>query len=55
MGEKETENLFVNCSGGQMSRQGVWKVLKSYAKKAGIETDITPHMIRNSYTKAHLR
>lgn len=55
MGEKETECLFVNCSGGQMSRQGVWKMLKSYAKKAGIETDITPHMIRNSYAKAHLR
>ncbi len=55
IGEKETECLFVNCSGGQMSRQGVWKVLKSYAKKAGIETDITPHMIRNSYAKAHLK
>lgn len=52
-GEKESECLFLNCSGGQMSRQGVWKVLKSYAKKAGIETEITPHMLRNAYIKAH--
>lgn len=52
-GEKHCDCLFLNCSGGQMSRQGVWKVLKSYAKKAGIETDITPHMIRNAYVKAH--
>lgn len=55
VGEKETDCLFVNCFGGQMSRQGVWKVLKSYAQKAGIETEITPHMIRNSYAKAHLK
>lgn len=53
VGEKQSDCLFVNCSGVQMSRQGVWKVLKSYAKKAGIETDITSHMIRNSYIKAH--
>lgn len=55
LGEKEMECLFVNCSGGKMSRQGVWKVLKAYAKKAGIETEITPHMIRNAYIKAHLK
>lgn len=53
IGEKQSDCLFVNCSGAQMSRQGVWKVLKTYAKKAGIETDITPHMIRNAYAKAH--
>lgn len=52
-GENESDCLFVNCSGGQMSRQGVWKVLKAYAKKAGIEAEITPHMIRNAYIKAH--
>lgn len=51
--ENESDCLFLNCSGGQMSRQGVWKVLKSYGKKAGIKTEITPHMIRNAYTKAH--
>ena len=51
-----TENediLFTNCNGQPMSRQGFWKVLKQYAKRAGIETDITPHTLRHSFA-AHL-
>lgn len=45
--------LFTNCSGKPMSRQGFWKVLKSYATSAGIEKDITPHTLRHSFA-AHL-
>ncbi len=45
--------LFTNCSGQQMSRQGFWKLIKYYAKKAGIEADITPHTLRHSFA-AHL-
>lgn len=47
------ETLFVNCSGLPMSRQGFWKLIKYYAKKAGIEADITPHTLRHSFA-AHL-
>lgn len=32
----EEEALFVNCNGKPMSRQGFWKIIKSYAKRAGI-------------------
>ena len=49
----EEDTLFTNCSGQPMSRQGFWKVLKQYAKRAGIETDITPHTLRHSFA-AHL-
>lgn len=48
-----SEYLFTNLKGSQMTRQGFWKLIKSYAKKAGINKDITPHMIRHSFA-AHL-
>lgn len=50
---KEEEILFVNCSGKPMSRQGFWKLIKTYAAKAGITSEITPHTMRHSFA-AHL-
>jgi len=41
--------LFLNNRGKPFSRQGFWKMLKSYAKKAGIKKRITPHIIRHSF------
>lgn len=45
----DTGLLFLNCQGKPMSRQGFWKVLKSYASAAGIEEDVTPHTLRHSF------
>ena len=50
---KSSEVLFANCSGQPMSRQGFWKLIKHYAKKADIKADITPHTLRHSFA-AHL-
>lgn len=49
----EEKALFVNVSGERMSRQGFWKLIKSYQTKAGIEKTITPHTLRHSFA-AHL-
>lgn len=46
---KDSPYLFSNCQGTAMTRQGFWKIIKYYAAKAGIEKDITPHMIRHSF------
>ena len=50
---KSGDYLFANVKGEPMSRQGFWKIIKYYAKKAGIDKDITPHMIRHSFA-SHL-
>lgn len=41
--------LFVNTRGGKLSRQGFWKILKTYALKAGVSTRLTPHTLRHSF------
>ncbi len=53
LADPSSEYLFANCSGQSMSRQGFWKLIKYYAKKAGITADITPHTLRHSFA-AHL-
>lgn len=50
---KGSDYFFVNCTGGAISRQGFWKIIKYYGEKAGIEEDITPHTLRHSFA-AHL-
>ncbi len=47
--ENSVENLFVNCSGTKMTRQGFWKIIKQYASAANIQKDITPHTLRHSF------
>lgn len=49
----ESEYLFTNIKGEPMSRQGFWKLIKAYAKKAGIEEDVTPYTLRHSFA-AHM-
>jgi len=41
--------LFLNRSGKNLTRQGVWKIIKKYGLIAGISKTITPHILRHSF------
>lgn len=51
--DRESEILFLNYSGGAMSRQGVWKLIRRYGEEAGIRKEVTPHSLRHAFA-AHL-
>ena len=46
--------FFLSCAGGQMTRQGLWKIIRTCGSKAGIRA-ITPQTLRNSFAVSVLR
>jgi integrase/recombinase XerD len=46
--------LFVNQRGRPLTRQGLWLIIKSYAKAADLGPDITPHTLRHSFAAHRL-
>lgn len=47
--KQDVEFLFVNISGEPISRQGIWKILKYYEKKANFKKELSPQILRNSF------
>jgi integrase/recombinase XerD len=45
--------LFLNQRGQQLTRQGMWLIIKEYATRAGLNYEVTPHMLRHSFA-AHM-
>lgn len=43
------DTLFISRTGKGLTRQGFWKIVKRYARKAGIHKPITPHTLRHSF------
>lgn len=46
---KDEDALFLNHRGQQLTRQGLWLIIKAYAKKAKLSGDVTPHTLRHSF------
>lgn len=44
-----TEHLFLNQNGLVMTRQTFWKILKTIGQNAGIQHDLSPHLLRHSF------
>ncbi len=46
--------LFLNHRGEQLTRQGLWLIIKVYAKQAGLKSTVTPHTLRHSFAAHQL-
>ena len=47
--ETPSSPLFLSRLGKKISRQGLWKIIKYYARKAKIKKEIWPHSLRHSF------
>ncbi len=46
--------LFLNHRGQQLTRQGLWLIIKAYAKQAKLSAEVTPHTLRHSFASHKL-
>ncbi len=49
LARKPVSFLFLNRFGAAFTRQGLWKMIRDYGKKAGILKPISPHVLRHSF------
>ncbi|MFZ9018082.1 MAG: site-specific tyrosine recombinase, partial [Ilumatobacteraceae bacterium] len=44
----DAEAVFLNRSGGRLSRQGAWLVVRKYGERVGLGDRLSPHVLRHS-------
>lgn len=49
LGKRSNVYLFLAQGGRALSRQSIWKMVKSIVKKAGVRKKVSPHTIRHSF------
>jgi integrase/recombinase XerD len=46
---RRSQAVFVTARGSGMTRQGFWHAIKRHARAAGIEQNLSPHVLRHSF------
>lgn len=46
---ERTDAIFISQRGKRLTRQGIWKLLNKHVINAGIQKDITPHVLRHTF------
>lgn len=46
---KTGSELFISQRGGAISRKTIWRLVKQYAEKAGLDPSVKPHLLRHSF------
>ena len=52
--DKNETALFLNHRGQQLTRQGLWLIIKAYAKQTSLSSSVTPHTLRHSFASHKL-
>lgn len=52
--DKDVQALFLNHRGQQLTRQGLWLIIKAYADEANLGDGVTPHTLRHSFAAHRL-
>jgi len=47
--ERQTDFLFPTRRGDRMTRQAFWHIIKRYARKAGVQKELSPHTLRHAF------
>ena len=53
--DSHEDSCFLNLRGQALTRQGLWLVVKNWARAAGVKGDISPHTFRHSVAKKWLQ
>lgn len=53
--DRSEKALFLNHRGQQLTRQGLWLIIKTYARQVRLSTAVTPHTLRHSFAAHKLK
>jgi integrase/recombinase XerD len=49
IGDRVQSKLMLNHRGGPLTRQGLYKIVQGYARRAGLEEKMSPHTLRHTF------